>query len=190
MTYVELIVVLGIFSVMLSIALFNYKKFQSKVDLKNLANDIALKIVEAQKSSTSGKLVPGATFSPKPSYGVYLNSATPTKFLYYADLNNSGGCDNSGVACTTSSSISGEVLDIVNITKGNTISSLQVYGSGCASPVTVSTLNFSFKRPASTATITQSSGCTTVSYVDITITSPQANTAHIKLYPSGRIQIN
>ena len=45
MTYVELIVVLGIFAVMLSISMFNYKRFQGKVDIKNLANDIALKLV-------------------------------------------------------------------------------------------------------------------------------------------------
>ncbi|KKQ07855.1 MAG: hypothetical protein US18_C0006G0001, partial [Parcubacteria group bacterium GW2011_GWB1_36_5] len=48
MTYVELIVVLSIFAVMSSIVLFNYGEFQAKVDIKNLASDIALKIVEAQ----------------------------------------------------------------------------------------------------------------------------------------------
>ena len=56
MTYVELIVVLSIFSVMTSVVLFNYNEFQAKIDIKVLANDIALKIVEAQKSALSGKL--------------------------------------------------------------------------------------------------------------------------------------
>ena len=56
MTYVELIVVLSIFSIMTSVVLFNYGAFQAKVDIKNLASDIALKIVEAQKSALSGKL--------------------------------------------------------------------------------------------------------------------------------------
>ena len=51
MTYVELIVVLSIFSIMTSIVLFNYNEFQAKVDIKVLANDIVLNIVEAQKVS-------------------------------------------------------------------------------------------------------------------------------------------
>jgi prepilin-type N-terminal cleavage/methylation domain-containing protein len=56
MTYVELIVVLSIAGIIASISLFNYKDFQDRVDMKNLANDIALKIVEAQKSSIAGKI--------------------------------------------------------------------------------------------------------------------------------------
>jgi prepilin-type N-terminal cleavage/methylation domain-containing protein len=54
MTYVELIVVLSIFSVISTIVIFNYKEFQAKVDIRNLANDVALKIVQAQKNSTTG----------------------------------------------------------------------------------------------------------------------------------------
>ncbi|MBP6883990.1 MAG: prepilin-type N-terminal cleavage/methylation domain-containing protein [Candidatus Pacebacteria bacterium] len=198
MTYVELIVVLGIFSVMLSIALFNYKKFQGKVDIKNLANDIALKLVESQKSSVSGKWNASASSAWKPSYGVYLNSTTPTKIVYFADLNNSNSCDSAN--CTAPSyTIGGEVLDIVNITRGNTISSLQVYapsGSGCTSPVTVTSISVAFKRPSSTPlpiTTSPASGCSSVSYYAINIVSnaaSQAVTSQVKLYPSGRIQIN
>ena len=40
MTYVELIVVLSIFAVLSSVAVFNYSEFQTKVDIKNLANDL------------------------------------------------------------------------------------------------------------------------------------------------------
>ena len=67
MTYVELIVVLSIFSAMTSVVLFNYGEFQAKVDIKNLASDIALKIVEAQKSSLSGKLPESFPVNWKPS---------------------------------------------------------------------------------------------------------------------------
>ena len=48
MTYIELIVVLSIFAVMTSIVLFDYGGFQAKVDIKNLASDVALQIVQAQ----------------------------------------------------------------------------------------------------------------------------------------------
>src|SRR3989344_4815832 len=79
MSYVELIVVLSIFSVMTSVVLFNYGSFQAKVDIKNLASDIALKVVEAQKSSLSGKLLPPTHIPPnpntwKPSYGLFFDA--------------------------------------------------------------------------------------------------------------------
>ena len=49
MSYVELIVVLSIFAVLSSVILYNYGEFQAKVDIKNLASDIALQIVQSQK---------------------------------------------------------------------------------------------------------------------------------------------
>ena len=74
MTYVELIVVLSIFSVLSSVAIYNYGDFQSSVDIKNLASDIALQIVKAQKDSLSG-LLPLQEIKTdwKPSYGVYFD---------------------------------------------------------------------------------------------------------------------
>src|SRR3989344_4561547 len=86
MTYVELIVVLSIFSVMTSIALFDYNKFQAKVDIKVLANDIALKIVEAQKSAMSGKIpIQNISSTWKPSYGIYFDLADGKNFIYFAN---------------------------------------------------------------------------------------------------------
>lgn len=184
MSLTELIVVLGIFSVMTSVVLFNYGEFQAKVDIRNLASDIALKIVEAQKSSLSGKLptqIP--TVSPwKPSYGIYLNLTSDNKsLLYFTDLNNNNLFDDSD--CT------GECINKISVTKGNSISQLGIVGTGC--PATVNNLTMVFKRPDSSAIITSNPvlACN-VSYVQITIVSPQSSTATIKLYPSGRIQVN
>lgn len=190
MTYVELIVVLGIFSIMLSISLFNYKKFQDKVTIKSLANDIALQVVEAQKYSVSGKWNSSATFDWKPSYGVSFNTSTPTKFVYFADLNNSSTCSDPG-CIAPSYSIGGEVIDVINITRGNSIpiSGLEVFGTGC--PVTVTNLSIVFKRPNSDAIISSNPALScSVSYVAVNITSPQSVNAKIKIYPSGRIQVN
>src|SRR3989339_2191712 len=89
MSYIELIVVLSIFSAMTSIVLFNYGDFQARVDIKNLASDIALKVVEAQKMSLSGQSPPQEQYnliaSPstwKPSYGVSFDLTSPTQFVY------------------------------------------------------------------------------------------------------------
>ena len=182
MTYVELIVVLSIFAVMTSIILFNYNGFQSKVNIKVLANDIASKIVEAQKDAMSGKLNSNAGAVWKPAYGVYFNLSNNNKsFLYFADLNNNYLYEDP--SCT------GECLNQISITKGNSVSELAIFGTGC--PATVTNLNIVFKRPDSSAIISSNPALAcTISYAQITISSPDSITAKIKVYPSGRIQIN
>ena len=197
MSYIELIVVLSIFSVMTSVVLFNYGAFQAKVDIKNLASDIALKVVEAQKSALSGLLPPMVQQTQvdstwKPSYGVYFNLSPVSEnknFIYFTDLGNAGSPSNN-LYDTSSCPGNGECLDKIIITKGNYISRLDVFYQDGTS-ASLNNLTITFSRPNSGAIIKSSTSFTsTVSYVQITITSPKLITARIKLYPSGRIQVN
>ena len=194
MTYIELIVVLSIFSVMSSIILFNYGGFQTKVDIKNLASDIALKIVEAQKASLSGKLPPlaqqtGIDATWKPSYGIYINPTTDNKSVtYFVDLKNP---TQNNLYDASACPGAGECLDKITILKGNSISRLDVFYQGSGTANLISDLTVSFVRPNSGAVIKSSTSfSSTVSYVQITITSPKLITSVIKIYPSGRIQVN
>ncbi len=185
MTYVELIVVLSIFGVMSSVILFNYRDFQTKIDIKNLASDIALKIVEAQKSSTSGKWptqIPSV--DPwKPSYGVYFNLADDKTFIYFVDLNNANGYE----------SAAGETLDSIIITKGN-----YIYGiDSCSGSPTVCTsisnpISVFFKRPDSKLLLQTASSLPPFEYIQVTISpsSPSSMKSRIKIYSSGRIQVD
>src|SRR3990167_11232473 len=118
MTYVELIVVISIFTIMMGISLYSYGTFQGKIDIKNLANDIALKIIQAQKDATFGKLPSQAVASTwKPAYGVYFDKATNDKsFVYFTDL------DNNNLYAGTISSCSGDCIQKIDITKGSKIS--------------------------------------------------------------------
>ncbi len=205
MTYIELIVVLSIFAVMSSVVIFNYGEFQAKVDIKNLANDIALKIVEAQKSSLFGKF-PSLTqqtltdSSWKPSYGVYINinssSGDNKGFVYFVDLKNPtqnslyDGTNNS-LLCT-----GGECVEKITITKGNIISSMDVHYlqdlSGITPPPTnIDNATLSFSRPSSTAVIKSTTALLpNIDYIQISITSGKSAQSNIKLYASGRVQIN
>lgn len=181
MTYVELIVVLSIVAVMTSVIMFNYGEFQAKVDMKNLASDIALRVVEAQKSAMSGKLQTNL-FTGKPSYGLYfntLNQTNKTQFIYFADFNND--------------KIYNEIsLETINIQKGNFIDTIET----CAGSPTVCTalpapfsLTITFIRPDSRAYF-YTSALIDVDHIRITIKSPKNFTSSIRIYPSGRIQIN
>ncbi|KKP87373.1 MAG: hypothetical protein UR90_C0007G0011 [Parcubacteria group bacterium GW2011_GWC1_35_8] len=200
MTYVELIVVLSIFAVMSSIVMFNYSGFQAKIDIKNLASDIALKVVQAQKSSLSGFLPPATeqysrsnVDTWKPSYGVYFDITSDSNkrsFVYFVDLDyttppQNGFFDGSGSGCTF------ECIEQITMTRGDYISSLEVFYQDNFVPEGLNDLTISFSRPNSGAVIKSStvfSGI--ISYVQITISTPNSTTAKIKLYPSGRIQVN
>jgi prepilin-type N-terminal cleavage/methylation domain-containing protein len=201
MTYIELIVVLSIFAVISSMVIFNYGDFQARVDIKNLASDIALQIVQAQKSSLSGLLpsLSGYDSTWKPSYGVYFSSsvspdsrgADNKDFIYFADLGNAtlpqnGIFDGSGSTCT------GECLNKITITKNDNISSLNVFYQNDSTPHNLSDLTITFERPNSGAVLVSGSAkLSGASYVQINIVSPNKSvTASIKLYPSGRVQVN
>ncbi|MFZ3011460.1 MAG: type II secretion system protein [Minisyncoccia bacterium] len=187
MSYVELIVVLSIFSVLSSVAIYNYGDFQAKVDIKNLASDVALKIVEAQKSSLSG-LLPTKVFPAgwNPSYGVYFDLATDDKgFIYFVDLNNSGTFNDTN--CT------GECISKIALTKGNYISSISIFYKGNPTPVSLNNLTVAFSRPDSGALIRDNGGVINqalLDYARITVSLSKGTTSAIKVYPSGRIQIN
>ena len=196
MNYVELIVVLSIFSLLSSVVLFNYGEFQAKVDIKNLGSDIALKIIEAQKSSLSGQLPPLAqqgqvSSTWKPSYGIYFNPSSDNKsFIYFTDLDQNGSLFN------PSCSAGGECLDKITITKNNYIERIDECDTPDCSPPNgriTDPLSITFKRPDSRALFHLNNvplNLTGSKYVQITIRSPKEMTALIKIYSSGRVQVN
>jgi len=196
MTYVELIVVLSIFSVITSVVMFNFKAFQAKTDIKNLANDIALRIVQAQKYSVNGKLPPvtpqqtdiitkwGDINLWKPSYGVYFDTAIPKKFIYFVDIDKLGNAGTTGNGLYDGGS---ELLENININNGNYISSITAQGCG-----TVNNLSIVFARPDSEAKFfVNFVPCfPTNQYVDIGIKSPALSTIPvIRVYSFGKIEI-
>lgn len=187
MTYIELIVVLGIWTVMSAIVIYNYTKFQAKVEIKNLASDIALKIVEAQRSALSGNLqiefLDNSNPDIKPSYGVYFDVVEDEKkLIYFADLNNVNGYNE------------GEELDFITIEKGSFIENIDicsVSSETCKSGSnSIDSLAVVFKRPDSSA-IFSDSNITSAEYAQITIKSENKEAeASIKVYKSGRIQVD
>lgn len=201
MTYVELIVVLAIFSVLSAVVLFNYSAFQSKVDIKNLANDLAIRIVEAQKSALNGKLTTKTIIPAKPSYGIYFKFNSPgdrASFVTFANniINDGLNTDFSdsvlASVCPNPYDLNAECTDKITLTRGNTISEVKVFYQDVTPPLVVANdISFTFTRPSGNP-VFRSGGVilTPVSYVQITVTSPQSLSAKIKLYASGRVQIN
>ena len=191
MTYVELIVVMSIFSTLASVVLFSYSEFQSKIDLKNLANDIALRIVQAQRSANSG-LRPVrddvVLLDWKPSYGVFMSKADNQTIKYFADLDN---LEEEKVFDGLSCSGANECLELIDITKGNSIYKIEAYSGSTSTGL--DDLSIMFTRPSEAAVFHSSSAdLSNVSYVLITVKSPKDSqaTASVKVFPSGRIEVN
>jgi len=195
MTYVELIVVLSIFAIMTSVTMFNYGKFQAQVDIKVLANDIALKIVQAQKDAMSGKIPMASQYAVisdkpnwKPSYGVAFAPSNKSNFIYFVDLDPAIKYYNDATWCRTELGTY-ECINNIQITKGNYVSKIEpLGGDGCST--TVGDISILFTRPNSTPIFSSktSPSCSPDDVV-ITISSPQGISSKIKIYSSGRIEI-
>ena len=183
MTYVELIVVLGIFAILSSVAIFNYGAFQAKVDIKNLASDIALRVVQAQKSALSGEQNINEPLNWKPSYGVYFNPGSNNSFIYFANLNNNYFFDGSN--CTN------ECLNYVSISKNDFIQKVESYLGSSPTQIT-NPIAVTFTRPDSRAYFSYANNIplSGFDFIQITVASPSGAIALIKIYPSGRIQVN
>lgn len=211
MTYLELIVVLSIVGTVSAVVAFNNQKFQANVDMKNLANDIAMKVVETQKNAVNGKLpreeqknalieaapewTEAGVENWKPTYGLYFNR--PNNIISFTDMNPipngicDGKCDSQNI----------EFNEAITMTKGNSIKDIKLFFEVekeenflVIEDVSLADLSISFVRPNSEAIIKwtgkDESFTYTISYVNILLYSPQGSTANIKVYPSGRIQIN
>ena len=159
--------------------------------------DMTLKIVEAQKSSTSGKLSPLPPWQQpisgwKPSYGIYFNLVTNNKvFYYFTDLNQDGLYDIPTASCPVE-----ECLEQILITKDNYISNsfTKVFYKDPAPPTNeiLNNLHITFTRPNSGATFKSTPVLTRpIDHIEITVSSPAGEvTSVISVYPSGRIELN
>jgi len=92
-TLIELVVVVGIITVVTSIVLANNAKYGGSVLLQNLAYDIALSIRQAQVYGISvrGFGVNNSTFTV--GYGMHFSTTDPTHYELFADLAGTGVYD-------------------------------------------------------------------------------------------------
>jgi type II secretory pathway pseudopilin PulG len=189
LTYVELIVVISIFLLLSVVSLGNYRAFQDRVNIKNLASDIALILTQAQNDAITGRIAP-AGFTPisgwKPSYGVYFDVLTPTEIIYFIDKDNDYVFD------------ADETIDTLSITKGNFIKNepeglKAADQSSSECPNTTTDATVVYKRPDSRPVITSGQNdpqteCS-VHFLDINVSSASGEEGKIVVEGTGRIYI-
>ncbi len=164
MTSLELVVVLMIFGVIASTVIFKFSSFSNNVALDNLAQDIALRVKQAQTNAIGGqypRLNTGGgteqtapTLSTwKPSYGVYFDKIINNKqFVFFLDRDNNKLYNTAGE--TTCGIGDSECLDMITINTQEYISDICI-GATCG---TINHASVVFTRPFPDATVYYNTG--------------------------------
>lgn len=87
-TLVELVVVVGIFTLIMAIALWNQKDLSNSVLITNLAYEIALGVREAQAYGIGVRAESGAneTADFQGGFGIYANMNNPEQLILFHDI--------------------------------------------------------------------------------------------------------
>ncbi len=174
-TFIELVVVISIVSIISSVLIFNYGAFDANIRLQNLAQDIALRIKEAQTVAMSGTYATdysyefqyptnGDPIGQAPSYGIYFDFDDEEMwkdrgFAFFADRPLNAGIYDQGMIDGVVSLPGGrgvcpsewnECLSITHITSLDHISGIY-YKSGSSFDTAGNKLGITFTRPWATA---------------------------------------
>ena len=189
-TFIELVMVISIFVIISGVSLFNFGDYSDSISLQNLAHQISLEIVQAQRDAISGRN-PTYFGTDAPAYGIaFSNSSIETgiihrrQFAYFADL---GGSLRDGWLDTSEDS--SEIL----ITRGNFVSGLDYSQDGTNWDNAGGELFISFKRPYPDAKFVGSNGSALSSpdpsFVRIVIESPKKNNRSIIVSSLGQVSV-
>ncbi len=151
-TLIEIITVILIFAIVSSIVMFNFRNFSSRVQFNNLAQDIALRIVQAQKNALNG--LTNSNFNGvgmKPSYGVYFSTTASTTFIYFSD--NDLDKYYTPSTCTGSPVLGAECISITGITTGEYVKQICYHTPLSGPSCTTDSLSIVFTRPNPDASI-------------------------------------
>jgi len=179
-TLVELLVSIGIFSVITSIAVFNNAQFNSSVLLTNLAYEVALSIRQSQVYGVTVKKDTTNNFNS--AYGIHFNLAAPTSYILFQDTTPVDHVFNSGDVS----------IETFNIQKGNGITQFCVTDGGA--PVCHkgdnATLDISFVRPNPDALIYVGGVGPRHSKAEVCVVSPQNIKRKVVIESTGQISVS
>ncbi len=160
-TLLEVVFVIAIFAIMASIVLFRFNDFGARTAFDNLSQDIALRVVEAQKSALAGKLNPNFDGTTAPSYGVYFSNDPVgdqnKQFIFFTDIN-SGTFDNMytpTTGCSGVATVGNECISDTTITTGDYIDTICYETSTviCNTSITPTEAHVTYIRPFPKATL-------------------------------------
>lgn len=180
-TLVEMLISVGIFTIMSALILANYPEFRSRSALDNLTAQIAIVFREAQVYGISVR-EEGASFDA--GYGVYVNIQDNNKALYiFADKDNDK---------LYSKENGDSVLETFTLNGGETITRL--CAPSCVDsdtkPASADSLGAVFVRPNPDAYFSVNGALSNISSISLEISNRSGSyTREVEVYTTGQISV-
>lgn len=180
-TLMELMVTVGVFVLLTTVAIMNFRAIDSVFVLRNVAQQVALVIRKAQISGISVQGINSGGVTVFPSYGINFDTSRNTSFVLFADI-------GVGNKLLDSACPSAECVQRYLLASGYTIKSLYGNQKTSAPGVILNRLDISFTRPNPNALII---GNTNSAFSDgeIVIQSRTGTTKTIVIWKTGQISI-
>ncbi|HEY0907941.1 MAG TPA: prepilin-type N-terminal cleavage/methylation domain-containing protein [Candidatus Paceibacterota bacterium] len=171
-TLIELMVSIGIFSLITVLAVFNNAQFNSSVLLTNLAYEVALSVRQAQVYGVTVRRDSSGLFTS--AYGVHFSASTPSSYFIFQDTARNRVYDSG----------SDIILETLNLQKGNTI------GRVCADTTcTFGDLDITFERPNPDASF-RLNGTGSYQKGEVCIVSPRGTKRRVIVDQTGQISVS
>lgn len=180
---IELLVVIGISTMLTGLLLLNMRTYTDYAELKGEAYKIAGLAREAQSHAIATKTY-GTTLSYQ-SVGIHIASIPNTTIIFFGEPNPNGKYDAGDVAIASKQLDLLPGYQIIRVCGSN--------GTDCNTPPTntATKMSIAYRRPFVSADVFATVGGTDTAYayVDITIRSPKQNTRHVQLWKTGQVTI-
>ncbi|MEQ1561483.1 MAG: type II secretion system protein [Nitrospira sp.] len=147
-TLIEILTSVAILTVIMSVVIFNYSKFNNNIALSSAGQEITVAVRQAQVYGLSVKETSTGSGQFNTAYGIHFQPSDPTNYYVFADKNGNsvydvgGGCGSVNTECIEKFSLKNgvKIFDICN-------------ESSCSPLPGQNKLNILFKRPETNAII-------------------------------------
>lgn len=210
-TLIEMMVSVAIIAVISAVVVYNHGKFNSDLEITNIAYRVALEARLAQVYGVSVRQATGASGSPtfNAAYGLHFITAENTGLIFFSDTNQDGqysSAEQDGLELVCDDE--GECVEQLNLGRGNVIR--KICSIPASAPTTCGTLDglhavdILFKRPKIDAIIkayvgsyenqTPSTSCTQTESGDcagvaVCLLSPQGKQKQVVILSTGQISV-
>lgn len=174
---IELVVALGIMTIITAVILANNSRFGGMVTLRSLSYDVALTIRQAQTYGISVRRFGATDFQI--SYGIHLDTSSPTLYVLFADGVVKNGFYDAGEI--VESETIGRGFAITDLCAKTAVSSIESCG--------LEKIDILFTRPEPDALIKINGGPTLQERARIELGSPQGNRMSVIVEATGQIAV-
>ena len=177
-TIIELVVVFFIMASILAVVIPGYLEYSTKLDLENLALDVALTIREAQSYGAGSKVTLTGGFFDKP-YGVHFDTSNTSRFIFFENTNTADNIYSGGDT----------IINTLIIKPGYFINKLCTQTGGAGYVCGATSIDIIYKRPNPDAIISRNVSGGAYNNAKIELISPDRATTSVYVSDNGNVSL-